>query len=122
MPCPNSARKRNKTMAFRLTPEEHALLCERIALSGLNRQEYIYRKLMDMDVVVKPSTKVHKALKESMAKIYQQLLRIRAGGTLSDQMEAVIEMLVEEFTELKIPCEEAQVDQENSHIWNLERN
>lgn len=39
-------------MAFRLTPEEHAIPCERIALSGLDRQEYIYRKLMDMEVVV----------------------------------------------------------------------
>lgn len=67
MPCPNSARKRSKTMAFRLTPGEHAILCERIALSGLDRQEYIYRKLMDMEVVVQPSVRVHKALKDSMA-------------------------------------------------------
>lgn len=121
MPCPNSARKRNKTMAFRLTPEEHALLCERIALSGLNRQEYIYRKLMDMDVVVKPSARVHKALKESMAGIYQQLLRIRAGGTLSVQMEAVIEMLAEEFGELGPATEESEIDKEAKSIWNLER-
>ena len=69
MPCPNSARKRSKTMAFRLTPEEHAILCERIALSGLDCQEYIYRKLMDMEVVVKPSVRVHKSPKESMAGI-----------------------------------------------------
>lgn len=70
MPCPNSVRKRSKTMAFRLTPEEHAVLCERIALSGLDRQEHIYRKLMDMEVVVKPSVRVHKALSKSMAGIY----------------------------------------------------
>ena len=87
MPCPNSARKRSKTMAFRLTPEEHAVLCERIALSGLDRQEYIHRKLMDMEVVVKPSVRVYKALSESMAGIYQQLLRIRTGGALNDEME-----------------------------------
>ena len=116
MPCPNSARKRNKTMAFRLTPEEHALLCERIAISGLNRQEYIYRKLMDMEVVVQPSVRVHKALKESMGRIYQQLLRIRAGGALSDQMEAVIEMLAEEFRELGPATEESEIDKEAKSI------
>lgn len=121
MPCPNSARKRSKTMAFRLTPEEHAVLCERIALSGLERQEYIYRKLMDMEVVVKPSVRVHKALKESMAGIYQQLLRIRIGGSLSDQMESVIRMLAEEFSELKPAVEEAQIDKENESMWNMER-
>lgn len=121
MPCPNSARKRNKTMAFRLTPEEHALLCERIALSGLSRQEYIYRKLMDMDVVVKPSARVHKALKDSMARIYQQLLRIRVGGALGDQTEAVIKMLAEEFSELDSATEESEIDKETKSIWNLER-
>lgn len=121
MPCPNSARKRNKTMAFRLTPEEHALLCERITISGLNRQEYIYRKLMDMEVVVKPSVRVHKALKESMGRIYQQLLRIRAGGTLSGQMETVIEILAEEFSELGPATEESEIDKETKNIWNLTR-
>ncbi|WP_297630201.1 hypothetical protein [uncultured Slackia sp.] len=108
-------------MAFRLTPEEHAVLCERIALSGLERQEYIYRKLMDMEVVVKPSVRVHKALKESIAGIYQQLLRIRIGGSLSDQMESVIRMLAEEFSELKPAVEEAQIDKENESMWNMER-
>ena len=121
MPCPNSARKRNKTMAFRLTPEEHALLCERIALSGLSRQEYIHRKLMDMEVIVKPPARVHKALKDSMARIYQQLLRVRAGGVLSNQMEAVIEMLTEEFRELGPATEESEIDKETKSIWNLER-
>lgn len=109
-------------MAFRLTPEEHALLCERIALSGLSRQEYIYRKLMDMEeVIVKPSARVHKALKDSMARIYQQLLRVRAGGVLSNQTEAVIEMLTEEFSELGPATEESEIDKETKSIWNLER-
>ncbi|WP_198003138.1 hypothetical protein [Olsenella sp. oral taxon 809] len=109
-------------MAFRLTPEEYDLVCERIALSGLGRQEYIYRKLMDMEVVVQPSVRVHKALKDSMAQIYQQLLRIRAGDNLDAEMEAVIQMLAEEFNDLKPAEEEARVDQENQSMWNLERN
>lgn len=108
-------------MAFRLTPEEHAILCERIALSGLDRQEYIYRKLMDMEVVVKPSVRVHKALKESMAGNHQQLLRIRAGGVLSEQMETVIKMLVDEYHNLEPAEEIEQVDQEYQAMWDLER-
>ncbi|EHF02652.1 hypothetical protein HMPREF1008_00297 [Olsenella sp. oral taxon 809 str. F0356] len=117
-----TGRARSKTMAFRLTPEEYDLVCERIALSGLGRQEYIYRKLMDMEVVVQPSVRVHKALKDSMAQIYQQLLRIRAGDNLDAEMEAVIQMLAEEFNDLKPAEEEARVDQENQSMWNLERN
>lgn len=76
---------------------------------------------MDMEVVVQPSVRVHKALKESMGRIYQQLLRIRAGGALSDQMEAVIEMLAEEFRELGPATEESEIDKEAKSIWNLER-
>lgn len=45
MPCENSARKRSKTMAFRCTPEEHKLICEMAAWSGMKRQGYIIAKL-----------------------------------------------------------------------------
>ena len=72
-------------------------------------------------MVVKPSVRVHKALSESMAAIYQQLLRIRTEGALSDEMEAVIKMLVEEFCDLRPAVEEAKIDQENESVWNLER-
>ena len=41
MPCENCARKRSKTMAFRCTPEEHKLICEMAAWSGMSRQDYI---------------------------------------------------------------------------------
>ena len=37
-------------------------------------------------------------------------------------MEAVIQMLAEEFNDLKPAEEEARVDQENQSMWNLERN
>ena len=58
MPCGNSARKRNKTMAFRCTPEEHKLICEMAAWSGMNRQDYIIAKLTDTQVEVRPSVSV----------------------------------------------------------------
>lgn len=76
---------------------------------------------MDIEVVVKPSAGVHKALKESMARIYRQLLRIRAGGALIDQMEAVIKMLAREFEELGSATEESEIDKEAKSTWNLER-
>lgn len=107
-------------MAFRLTPEEHASLREDCPERAEPPKVHLYRKLMDMEVVVKPS--VRKALKESMARIlYQQLLRIRAGGALSDQMETVIKMLDREFEELRPATKESEIDKEAKNIWNLER-
>lgn len=36
-----------RDMAFRCTPEEHKLICEMAAWSGMNRQDYIIAKLTD---------------------------------------------------------------------------
>lgn len=79
MPCENSARKRSKTMAFRCTPEEHKLICEMAAWSGMNRQDYIIAKLTDTQVEVRPSVSVQKALKDSMAELAKEST---AGGLL----------------------------------------
>lgn len=76
----------------------------------------------DEEVVVQPSVRVHKALKDSMAQIYQQLLRIRAKDNLDAEMEAAIQMLAEEFNDLKPAEEETRGDQENQSMWNLECN
>lgn len=73
MPCENSARKRSKTMAFRCTSEEHKLICEMAAWSGMNRQDYIIAKLTDTQVEVRPSVSVQKALKDSIAELAKEV-------------------------------------------------
>ena len=73
MPCENSARKRSKTMAFRCTPEEHKLICEMAAWSGMLRQDYIIAKLTDTEVEVRPSVSMQKALKDSMAELAKEV-------------------------------------------------
>ena len=90
MPCPNSARKRSKTIAFRVSPEEYERITNLAKLSGMDKQDFIMAKLMDHEIVVRPSTRVHKALKGTMAEIYQQLLRIRAGGEISASIEETL--------------------------------
>ena len=68
MPCENSARKRSKTMACRCTPEEHKLICEMAAWSGMLIQHPIVAKLTaDTQVEMRPFVSVQKALKDSMA-------------------------------------------------------
>ena len=56
-------RFRSITVAFRVSPEEQKELNRAIALSGLPKQEYCYRKCMEREVVVQPSPRVYKALK-----------------------------------------------------------
>ena len=45
-------RFRNITVGFRVSPEEQAELNRAVALSGLPKQEYCYRRCMERDVVV----------------------------------------------------------------------
>ena len=43
-------RWRSKTVGFRVSPEEDALLEAAVSLSGLTKQDYIMRKLTDREV------------------------------------------------------------------------
>ena len=86
----DKGRWRNKTVTFRLTEEEDKLLNELISLSGLTKQNYITNKLLNRDIVVQGNTRVHKALRNKMAEIYEELKRIDNGVELSDEFVAMV--------------------------------
>ena len=105
MPCENSARKRSKTMAFRCTPEEHKLICEMAAWSGMSRQDYIIAKLTDTQVEVRPSVSVQKALKDSMAELSKEVRLAASYGELSESLQQRIELVMRFFLALGEPVE-----------------
>ena len=100
MPCENGARKRSKTMAFRCTPEEHKLICEMAAWSGMSRQDYIIAKLTDTKVEVKPSVSVQKALKDSMTELAKEVRLAASYGELSEPLQQRIELVMRFFLAL----------------------
>ncbi|WP_075279292.1 plasmid mobilization protein [Thermophilibacter provencensis] len=111
MPCENSARKRSKTMAFRCTPEEHKLICEMAAWSGMLRQDYVIAKLTDTQVEMKPSVSVQKALKDSMAELAREVRLAASYGELSESLQQRIELVMKFFLalgeEVEAPVAEA---------------
>ena len=100
MPCENSARKRSKTMAFRCTPEEHKLICEMAAWSGMLRQDYIIAKLTDTEVEVRPSVSMQKALKDSMAELAKEVKLAASYGELSESLQQRVELVMGFFLTL----------------------
>lgn len=86
-------RFRNITVGFRVSPEENEELNRAVALSGLPKQEYCYRKCMDREVVVQPSTRVHKALKTQMAAILSELERIAAAENVPQELLCTIDLI-----------------------------
>ena len=105
MPCENSTRKRSKTMAFRCTPEEHELICEMAAWSGMNRQDYIIAKLTDTQVEVKPSVSVQKALKDSMAALTREVSLAASYGELSESLQQRLGLVMRFFLALGEPVD-----------------
>lgn len=105
MPCENSARKRSKTMAFRCTPEEHKLICEMAAWSGMLRQDYIIAKLTDTQVEVKPSVSVQKALKDSMVELAKEVRLAASYGELSESLQQRVRLVMKLFVALGEPID-----------------
>lgn len=76
----NKNRWRNITVGFRVSPEENERINKAVALSGLPKQEYCYRRCLNQDVVVQGNPRVYKALKQELAAVLAELQRIEAGN------------------------------------------
>ena len=94
-------RFRNITGGFRVSSEEQAELNRAVALSGLSKQEYCYRRCMERDVVVQGNPRVYKALKNQMADMLAELQRIEAGNNVSDDLLNIIELITVTMDGLK---------------------
>ena len=89
----NHNRWRNKTVAFRVSPEEDTQIEIFVKLSGLTKQDYITRRLTYKDVVVQGNPRVYKALRDQLVAVLDELRRIEAGGSVNDELLDVIEMI-----------------------------
>ena len=81
----NHNRWRNRTVAFRVSPEEDEQLEVFVKLSGLTKQDYITRRLLCHDVVVQGNPRVYKALRDQLAAVLNELRRIEAGHDSHDR-------------------------------------
>ena len=86
-------RWRNKTVAFRVSPEEDKQIETYVQLSGLSKQDYITRRLTHKDIVVQGNPRVFKALRNQLADVLTELQRIEAGSEVNDELLDLIEMI-----------------------------
>ena len=89
----NKNRWRNKTVAFRVSPEEDEQIETVVRLSGLTKQDYITRRLMCRDVVVQGNPRIYKALRNELAAVLGELRRIEAGNGVDDELLDTIELI-----------------------------
>lgn len=89
----NHNRWRNKTVAFRVSPEEDAQIETFVKLSGLTKQDYITRRLICKDVVVQGNPRVYKALRDQFAAVLDELQRVKAGVELDNELLDTINLI-----------------------------
>ena len=94
-------RWRNKTVAFRVSPEEDKQIETYVQLSWLTKQDYIIRRLTHKDIVVQGNPRVFKALRNQLAEVLAELQRIEAGSEVNDELLDVIEMITDILGGLK---------------------
>ena len=87
------SRWRNVTVAFRMSPEEAEKLNAFVRLSGLSKQDYLIRRVLQQEVTVIGPSRVYKALREQMASTLAELKRIEAGQAVDDDLLDVIRMI-----------------------------
>jgi hypothetical protein len=86
-------RWRNRNVGFRVSEEEAKLLDDLVELSGLAKQDYILRRLLNREVVVQGNPKVFKALKHQMEKIYEELKRLETVSDDNAELLITVQMV-----------------------------
>ena len=89
----NKNRWRNITVGFRVSPEENELINKAVALSGLPKQEYCYRRCLNQEIVVQGNPRVYKALRKELAEVLTELKRIETGNSVDEELLNVIELI-----------------------------
>ena len=76
-----------------MSPEEDEQLEIAVALSGLTKQDYILRKLQNKDIVVVGNPRVHKALRNQLVSVLDELQRIASGNAIDDELLHTIQLI-----------------------------
>ena len=97
----SKGRWRNKTVAFRVSPEEAKQSDACVRLSGLSKQDYITKRLTCREVVVQGNPKVYKALRNQMTEIYGELKRLEKCSDENEELLSTLRLVAEILNGLK---------------------
>ena len=115
-------RWRNKTVAFRVSPEENEQIDAAVRLSGLTKQDYITKRLLCRDVVVQGNPRVYKALRDELATVLAELWRIRDGANVDSELLDTIRMIaaimggIKEYHRTQEPINQCRANQFEHHL------
>ena len=93
----SQGRWRSKTVSFRMSPEENALLDSYARLSGMTKQDYMIARLLQKEIVVQGNPRVYRALRNQLDAVLMELRRIESAGQVEpermDQIEYMLRIM-----------------------------
>lgn len=96
-----SGRIRSIHVCFRVSPEQNEMINAAVAISGLPKQEYCYRRCLCQDVIVQGNPRVYKGLKTQMESILLQLKRIVSVDEVTPEMLETINLITRVMGQMK---------------------
>ena len=72
-------RFRSVNVSFRVSPEESSLLNSLVKISGMTKQDYITEALLSNQIIIQPTSRTYKAIKDELSTVISELRRIEAG-------------------------------------------
>lgn len=121
MLCPNSARERSGTIGFRVTPEQARHIDLMARASSMTKQNYLYRRALKEEVVVRPDIRVYKMLRDEMARVYRELRRIRSAKEVDEGLAWTVGFLARKFAAMRGGEEPSDVEREDALIFGISR-
>ena len=94
-------RWRNITVGFRVSPEEDKQIETAVNLSGLSKQDYIVKRLLNKDIVVNGNPRVYKALRNQLSDVLLELQRISSNNSVDDELLDIIRLITATMEGLK---------------------
>ncbi len=98
--CDEHNRWRNKTVAFRMSPEESKELDIRVKLSGVTKQDYLINRALQKDIVVVGNPKVYVALKKELEEVLIELKSLN-DYQLTPELLETIKLISKTLYEMK---------------------
>lgn len=121
MLCPNSARERSVTIGFRVTPEQARRIDLMARASGMTKQDYLYRRALEEEVVVRPDVRVYKMLRDEIGRVYRELRRIRSAGEVDEGLAWTVGFLARKFAAMRGGEEPSDVERKDALIFGISR-
>ena len=85
----NKRRWRSITVGFRVSPQEAYRLDMVVKTSGLTKQDYILKQLMQENVVVLPNSRIQRILSQYLVELTEELKRLQRIGQEDDILENI---------------------------------